>query len=126
MFSQFHNLLTVGGGEKASEGERARVGTQGVPTGRRRQGSCSHHSGSDSAVGGPACSALCSHVRSGGRGGGKARRAGRLGGGGAVGRRGVRLTGEQWALYAAKLTLARAGGGEDKKARSCRDSMTLC
>ena len=38
MFSQFHNLLTVGGGEKASEGERARVGTQGGPTGRRRPG----------------------------------------------------------------------------------------
>jgi len=90
------------------------------------QGSCSHHSGSDSAVGGPACSALCSHVRSVGRGGGKARRAGLLGGGRAVGRRGARLAGEQWALYAAKLTLARAGGGEDKKARSCRDSMTLC
>jgi hypothetical protein len=31
----------------------------------------------------------------------------------------------QWALCAAELTLARAGGGEDKKA-SCRDSMTLC
>ena len=90
------------------------------------QGSCSHHSGSDFAVGGPACSALCSHVRSVGRGGGKARRAGLLGGGGAVGRRGVRLAGEQWALCAAKLTPARAGGGEDKKARSCRDSMTLC
>ena len=57
---------------------------------------------------------------------GKARRAGLSGGGGAVGRRGVRLAGEQWALCAAKLTLARAGGGEDKKARSCRDSMTLC
>jgi len=27
------------------------------------QGSCLHLSGSDSAVGGPACSALCSHVR---------------------------------------------------------------
>jgi hypothetical protein len=90
------------------------------------QGSCSHHSESDFAVGGPACSALCSHVRSVGRGGGKARRAGLLGGGGAVGRRGARLAGEQWALCAAKLTLARAGGGEDKKARSCRDSMTLC
>ena len=90
------------------------------------QGSCSHHSESDFAVGGPACSALCSHVRSVGRGGGKARRAGLLEGGGAVGRRGVRLAGEQWALCAAKLTLARAGGGEDKKARSCRDSMTLC
>ena len=40
------------------------------------QGSCSHHSESDFAVGGPACSALCSHVRSlgeeGGRRGGRA------------------------------------------------------
>jgi len=27
------------------------------------QGSCLHRSGSDCAVGGPACSALCSHVR---------------------------------------------------------------
>ena len=90
------------------------------------QGSCSPHSESDFAVGGPACSALCSHVRSVGREGGKARRAGLWGGEGAVGRRGVRLAGEQWALCAAKLTLARAGGGEDKKARSCRDSMTLC
>ena len=89
------------------------------------QGSCSHHPGSDFAVGGPACSVLCSHVRSLGEEG-KARRAGLLGGRGAVGRRGVRLAGEQWALCAAKLTLARAGGGEDKKARSCRDSMTLC
>ncbi len=90
------------------------------------QGSCSHPSGNDFAVGGPACPALCSHVRSVGRGWGKARRAGLLGGGGAVGRRGVRLAGEQWALCAAKLTPARAGGGEDKKARSCRDSMILC
>ena len=31
------------------------------------QGSCSHHPGSDFAVGGPACSALCSHVRPVGR-----------------------------------------------------------
>ena len=42
-----------------------------------------------------------------------------------MGRLCVRLTGGQWALCAAELTLARAGGGEDKKA-SCRDSMTLC
>jgi hypothetical protein len=41
-----------------------------------------------------------------------------LGGGGAAGRRCVRLVGGQWALYVAELTLARAGGGEDKKARS--------
>ena len=90
------------------------------------QGSCLRRSGSDSAAGGLECWALCLHVRSIGRGGGNARRAGLLGGRGAVGRRGVRLAGEQWALCAAKLTLARAGGGEDKKARSCRDSMTLC
>ncbi len=90
------------------------------------QGSCLHSSGSDSSVGGPACSALCSHVRSIGRGGGKARRAGLLGGGGAVGRWCVRLAGGQWSLCAAELTLARAGGGEDKKVRSCRVRMTLC
>ena len=41
-----------------------------------------------------------------------------MGGGGAAGRRCVRLVGGQWALYVAELTLARAGGGEDKKARS--------
>ena len=38
-----------------------------------------------------------------------------MGGGGAAGRRCVRLVGGQWALYVAELTLARAGGGEDKK-----------
>ena len=35
------------------------------------QGSCSHHPGSDFAVGGPACSVLCSHVRSLGEEGGR-------------------------------------------------------
>ena len=40
-----------------------------------------------------------------------------MGGGGAAGRRCVRLVGGQWALYVAELTLARAGGGEDKKKR---------
>ena len=57
---------------------------------------------------------------------GEGEEGGPVGRGGAVGRRGVRLAGEHWALCAAKLTPARAGGGEDKKARSCRDSMTLC
>ena len=38
-----------------------------------------------------------------------------VGGGGAAGRWCVRLVGGQWALYVAELTLARAGGGEDKK-----------
>ena len=69
---------------------------------------------------------LCSHVRSVGRGGGKTRRADLLGGGGVVGRRYVRLAVGQWALCAAELTFARAGGGENKKARICRDSMNLC
>ena len=125
-----HDHPVVGGGEEV----RWLVTASGRGWGLRGcrqdcggQGSCSHHSGSDFAVGGPACSALCSHVRSVGRGGWKARREGLWGGGGTVGRRGVRLAGEQWAICAAKLTLARAGGGEDKKkARSCRDSMTLC
>jgi len=47
----------------ASDGERAQVRTQGVPTGRRRPGILLAQLGSDSAAGGPACSALCSHVR---------------------------------------------------------------
>jgi hypothetical protein len=118
----FHSTIAIDGG-----GEEVRwpVTTSGRGWGLRGdrqdgggQGSLLHSSGSDSAVGGPACSALCSHVCSVGRGGGKARRAGLLGGGGAAGRRCVRLVGGQWELCAAELTLARAGGGEDKIARS--------
>jgi len=63
------------------------------PRGCRRdgggQGSCLRRSGSDSAAGGPECWALCLHVRSIGRGGGKARRADLLGEGVEVGRRWV-------------------------------------
>ena len=109
-----------------SDGERERVGTEGVPTGRRWPGLLFAPLRERFRGRGPGvlCFVLARALV--GRGGGKARRAGLLGGRGAVGRRGVRLAGEQWALCAAKLTLARAGGGEDKKARSCRDSMTLC
>jgi hypothetical protein len=89
------------------------------------QGSCLRRSGSDSAAGGLECWALCLHVRSIGRGGGNARRAGLLGEGGSVGRRWVRLACLR-ARCAAELTPERAGGGEDKKARPCRDRMTLC
>ena len=109
-----------------SDNELTLVGTQGVPTGRRRPGLLFAPLRERFRGRGPGvlCFVLARALRW--RGGGKARRAGLVGGGGAVGRRGVRLAGEQWALRAAKLTLARAGGGEDKKARSCRDSMTLC
>ena len=38
----------------------------------------------------------------------------------------VRLACGRRARCAAELTPERAGGGEDKKARPCRDRMTLC
>ena len=38
----------------------------------------------------------------------------------------VRLACGLRARCAAELTPERAGGGEDKKARPCRDRMTLC
>jgi hypothetical protein len=100
------------------------------PRGCRRdgggQGSCLHSSESVSAVGGPGCWALSLHVRFIGCGSGKARRVGPSGDRGAIGRRWERLAGGQWVRCTADLNPERAGGGEHKKARSCRDGMTLC
>ena len=56
------NVETVGKGV-AGGGGRARVGARGCRRDGGGRGSCLRRSGGGSTTGGPACSALCSHVR---------------------------------------------------------------
>jgi hypothetical protein len=109
----------------ASDGERARV----VPRGRQQDGGGEGphliRSRSDPAVGGPVCSVLCERALHWER-----RWEGEDSGPAGPGGRGwAPVCAADWrAVGAARsgLTLERAGGGEGKKARSCRDSMTVC
>ncbi len=57
---------------------------------------------------------------------GKAGKVGPSGDRGATGSQGELQADGQWVRFPAELNSGRTGGGEHKKARLCRDGVTLC